>query len=95
MIAFYENMTISKNIFKELSMNLYEIESDDIIEGLTSTLEKETGSKIFTIKTLEKKEDSAELELMVVFEDKSILHTFVTVTNVEDKMGLRMRGNFL
>lgn len=77
-------------------MNVYEGKTDqDIIKQIEDSLQKETGSKVFTISILNRDEDADEIECIIVFEDKRILHGFIVIQMIEDNPAVRIRGNYL
>lgn len=75
-------------------MNIYETtEHEDVVKALTDTLEKETGNTIFTIRILDEGEEG--LDTIVVFNDQSVLRTWIQVQTVNGRLAMRMRGNYL
>lgn len=73
----------------------YDLDSkeDDFVDAFLKTLEKDTKKKIFTMKILEQTKEG--LESMVVFEDKTVLHGFIKVQEVNKKLAMRMQGNWI
>lgn len=77
-------------------MKIYdESNQKDIVESITESLEKEVGSKIFTLRLLDDNGPGEGLEAMVVFEDRSVFHALITVQEVDGAIGCRVRGNFI
>lgn len=79
----------------EFTVKIYEQGNQDIVDALTQTLEKETGTKIFTLRILDDINEEEGFEAIVVFEDKSVLMTLFTVQTINGKIALRMRGNYI
>lgn len=77
-------------------MKIYEAsERDDVVESIINTLEKETGSKVFTMRVLEDKGFEEGFEMIVVLENKSVLMGLITVEKVNGKLASRIRMNYL
>lgn len=76
-----------KKINKELNL-------ENIGEELTEVLEEQTGKKIFTFRVLGQSNDN-ELETVAIFENREVLHLFITVEPIEGKAGMRMRGKYI
>lgn len=74
-------------------MKVYESEKDDVVEDIVRMLEEETKQKIFTLKVLDKLED--KLDVIIVFEDKSVLKGFISVQHVDGKLACRVQGNYI
>lgn len=75
-------------------MKVYEAGTGDIAEQIIKSLEKDTGQKVFTARVLESIDDE-NIEMLIVFEDKSVLMAFITVQEIDGKLATRLRGNFL
>jgi hypothetical protein len=78
-------------------MKINRVNHDDILRGIEETLEKETGQKIFTMRVMNDREQNNDihLEVLVVFEDKSVLMNRIVVVTTDGKLALRMQGNFI
>jgi hypothetical protein len=81
-------------------MNLYDANGNetDIIEAITTQIEKESGKTIFTLVVLDDEEKATqkdEIKALIVFEDKSVLSSVITVQLLDEKIGVRVRGNYL
>lgn len=67
----------------------------DIVEDLIATIEKQTEQKIFTIKVLERNHDEESIEVLVVFEDKSVLMGRVLFQQMNGMLACRVQGNYI
>lgn len=78
-------------------MKINRMNHDDILRGIEETLEKETGEKIFTMRVLNRprQSDDNHLEVLVVFEDRSVLINRVTTLSTDGKVAIRMQGQFI
>ena len=75
-------------------MKIYDVQNEEeIVEVLTKSLEKQTKSKIFTMRILGDFEDA--IEAVVVFENKKILMGRIHVTTYQGKLACRIQGNFI
>lgn len=75
-------------------MNIYEMEKDeDLVESLLEMVEKNTGKKIFTMKVLDQVDEG--LDVIIAFEDKSILKGLISTQEIDGRMACRVRGNYL
>lgn len=73
-------------------MNLIE-DYDEIFDTVTTTVENETGKKIFTMRLL--KDDDTQLELIVIFEDRSVLNAVLTIRREDGLLVCRFQGNWI
>lgn len=73
-------------------MNLIE-DYDEIFDTVTTTVENETGKKIFTMRLL--KDDDTQLELIVIFEDRSVLNALLTIGREDGLLVCRFQGNWI
>lgn len=64
-------------------------------EFIRQTLEKEAEQKIFTMRVLENSPDNEKLEILVVFEDKSILNAEIKVGTIDGQISARIKGNYI
>lgn len=62
---------------------------DDIIEYV----EQQTEKKVFTMRMLKELEEG--LEVIIVFEDKAVLQGEIELLEIDDKLAVRMKGNFI
>ena len=67
----------------------------EIIDTISSQLERESGQKIFTIAPLDNRDKPDELEMIVVFENRQILTALVTIDMSGDEIKFRIRGNYI
>jgi hypothetical protein len=76
-------------------MNIYDavVNEEDFVDSLIQMIEQDTGKKIFTMKVLDHTEDG--LETLIVFEDKNILRGMIKVGTMNEKLAIRMQGNFM
>lgn len=76
-------------------MKTYKQENGEPGDFIRETLEKEAGQKIFTIRVMEDNPKDQELELLVVFEDKSILIAMIQIETHEENLAARIKGNYI
>ncbi|MBT2728368.1 hypothetical protein J7E63_15665 [Bacillus sp. ISL-75] len=75
-------------------MRIYEAKEDEeIVESLIAMIEADTGKEIFTMKILDHTEDG--LETIIVFKDQNVLMGRIKVQTINNKMALRMQGNYI
>jgi hypothetical protein len=75
-------------------MRIYQAENEeDFLDSLLQMMEQDTGKKIFTMRVLEHTDEG--LETLIVFEDKQILMGIIKVGTIQEKMAIRMQGNYI
>ena len=75
-------------------MNIYEAENEEeLVDCLIKMIEQDTGKKIYTMKILDHNDEG--LDTLIVFEDKNIMQGKIKVGTIQDKMAIRMQGNFI
>lgn len=75
-------------------MKIYDIEDGEhAIDELLKMMEEHTDQKIFTMRVLEQTKKG--LEVLVVFEDKSIMNGLISVKPFGGKLAMRVQGNFI
>lgn len=78
-------------------MNIHDdVHGDDTIESIIKSIEKETGKKVFTLRIIEDEDEPKnDIEVLIVFEDKNVMHAKITVQAIDGQLGCRVRGNFI
>lgn len=76
--------------------SFYQKPGEDLVEAFHRMLETDTGKKIFTLRILEDHNDpDLGIEMLVVFDDKSILKGNLAFPDVFGSLALRMKANWL
>jgi hypothetical protein len=68
--------------------------SNEIADDIIESIERATERKVFTVRVL-KDLGPNQLELLIVFFDKSILKAIITITPDIDGIECRIQGKFL
>lgn len=78
-------------------MKTTKIEHDDILEGIIETLEKQTGKKIEYMEVLNDREENPDipLEVFILFTDRAAMRASIIFFSTDDKIALRIQGNYL
>jgi L-amino acid N-acyltransferase YncA len=76
------------------NMRIYEQgNKEEIAEALTKMLEKDAGKKIFTMRIVGETQEG--LEVIVIFEDKSVLMGIISVQTIQGKLAARIQANYI
>lgn len=75
-------------------------EKDDFVEKVVKDtlgeLEKQHGTKIFTVRILDDEPSDEQINFLAVFEDKAIIKGFITIEHVAgNNLGSRIRANYI
>lgn len=76
-------------------MKIYNLDNPDPGVFIREMLEKETNEKIFTMRVWKDDPQNEELEVIVIFEDKSVLMATVEVETIQGKLAARIQGNYI
>lgn len=70
---------------------------ESIVDQVAKSIEAEVGVSIFTMRPINHKKDDKKIEIIIVFEDKTVMHAFITVEVKEEEkdLGVRVQGNFI
>lgn len=75
-------------------MKMYKQHShENIADAITRTIEQDASKKIFTLAITGDNDEG--LDVIIVFEDKSILLSFVSIMEHEGQLAARIRGNYV
>lgn len=70
-------------------------EIDKIIAQVAKSIEDEAGKKIFTLRHFHREGKDKEIEIVIVFEDRAVMHAYITIEKMDEDLGVRVRGNFI
>lgn len=75
-------------------MKMYQQHSyENIADAIIRTLEQDSDKKVFTLAITGENEEG--LDAIIVFEDKSILLSLISVMKHEGQLAARIRGNYV
>jgi len=69
-------------------------ENKELVDGLIEMIERDSGKEVFTMRVLDHTKDG--LKSLIVFTDGKILKGEIKVqTTIDNKMALRLQGNYI
>lgn len=75
-------------------MDIKQIENqEELTQALETAIEEKCGAKLFTLRILEN--DDEKLDVIAITEDKQVMRLEIFIQNIQGKIGIRMRGNFI
>jgi hypothetical protein len=70
-----------------------ETDIDKIIAEFLLMIQKDSGKDIFTLRVTDRSD--VEINLLIVFTDESILESILKIQYIENKIALRVQGNYI
>lgn len=70
---------------------------ESIVDQVAKSIEAEVGVSIYTMRPINHVKDAKKIELIIVFEDKTVMQAFITVEipKGDKELGVRVQGNFI